>query len=333
MRVDESAPYLVLGTCNGAQYIRAQIDSICAQTMKDWTLLIRDDGSTDATLDVVRSLALADARLSVVEHESHNLGCVENFSRLAKVALERGARYVMFADQDDVWFPGKIGQTLERMRAAERRHGSDTPILVHTDLEIIDRDGTRVHSSFMRFQRVRHEPGGALRTLLVQNFVTGCTMMVNRPLLELALPVPREALMHDWWFALCAAARGSIGFVPEATMAYRRHGANTVTVRGFWRTMNPLRTNWRHVWNEGAANHARAVLQAEALLARLNDKQCGTEKVESLIRAFVRLHGRHRTGIGRVVHGLGLGLKGQTLPRTVALYLRLLARTEPTEFI
>ena len=150
--------YVLLGVYNGAEYIRAQVDSIRAQTVSNWTLLVRDDGSNDGTRDVLESLTAADARLEIVRDEDNNLGCVPNFSRLATVAFERGARYVMFADQDDVWFPRKIEQTLDCMLEAERRHGSRSPILVHTDLEVIDRRGSRVHASFMRFQKIRHEP-------------------------------------------------------------------------------------------------------------------------------------------------------------------------------
>jgi len=324
---DQQHTYILLGTYNGARYLQAQIESIGAQTVDNWTLLIRDDGSSDATRKLLTSLADADPRLEVMPDEGKNLGCVRNYSHLATVAFERGARYVMFADQDDVWFPAKIEQTLECMQTAERRHRSDTPTLVHTDLEVIDQHGLQVHPSFMHFQRIRHEPRWALRTLLVQNFVTGCTAMVNRPLLAVALPVPDDALMHDWWFALCAAACGAIDFVPRGTMAYRRHGENTVTARGFWRTMNPLRTDWRQVWSVGIHDHARAVLQAETLLARLCERGSGSGSAKRLVEAYVGLHGKHQTGPSRLARALALGLRSQTLTRTAVFYLRLLRWT------
>src|SRR5688572_7067998 len=260
---------ILLATFNGAPFVREQIESIRSQSVGDWTLVIRDDGSTDGTPEILRELAESDARIVLVSDANGRLGAAGNFSRLATRALTGPAGPVLFADQDDVWFSTKIERTLAVLRSAEAARPAKSPILVHSDLTVIDGRGRHLHDSFMRFQRIRHEGAQPLRTLLVQNFVTGCTVMVNRPLLEMAIPVPAAAMMHDWWLALCAAACGSIEFIKEPTMAYRRHETNAMTARGFWRTMNPGRTNWRALWREGLRNHVRAVAQAHALLARL----------------------------------------------------------------
>ena len=201
--------FIALATYNGARYLPQQIDSIRAQTLDHWTLLLRDDGSTDGTADILLAQATADPRTTILPDSGQRLGCVPNFSRLASAAFERGAPYLMLADQDDIWFPTKIERTLACMTGLEQRLGKAHPILVHSDLEVADRRGRRVAPSFMRFQAIRHETDEPLRMLLVQNFVTGCTVMANRALLSLALPIPPEALMHDWWFGLCAAACGS----------------------------------------------------------------------------------------------------------------------------
>jgi hypothetical protein len=177
----------------------------------------------------------------------------------------------------------------------------------------------------MEFQHIYDAGADAAATLLVQNYVTGCAMAVNRPLLEVALPIPDAAMMHDWWLALCAASWGSIEFVPGATVSYRRHGANTVTVRGFWQTLNPLRTDWRGVWRTGQMNHARAVRQAQALVERLAQRALPGPSAKQVARldAFLRLHEPRRTPVSRVVGAVRLGLRSQALPRTLALYLRL----------
>jgi rhamnosyltransferase len=317
------AVHVVLATFNGGGFLREQIESIRSQHATNWTLLVRDDGSTDDTVSILRRLADADPRILILHDDTGRLGPVGGFARLAAEAVARGARYVMFADQDDVWRPDKIETSLRAMRQAESERGATAPLLVHSDLQVIDRDGRLLHPSFMRFQRIRHEPRHALRTLLVQNFVTGCATMVNLPLLDLALPVPDGVLMHDWWFALCAAAAGAIVFVPEATIAYRRHGANAVTARGFWRTMNPFVTGWRAVWQAGRRHHAGALRQAEALLARLQERHRGEADTMALVGAFVALHAS-RSGLQRVRGAMALGLRSQTAPRTAALYGRLL---------
>lgn len=317
--------YIVLATYNGGRHLRQQLESIRAQRMRDWTLLVRDDGSADDTRAVLDEASATDSRLEIVRDGDGNLGVRANFSRLATIALQRGATHVAFADQDDVWPEDRVGTSVEVLRATEDRVGVAMPVLVHSDLELIGGDGRRLHPSFMRFQHIHHEPGHPLRTLLVQNFVTGCAMTVNRSLLEIALPVPEAALMHDWWFALCAAAAGVLVFLPEPLVAYRRHGENAVAVRGFWRTVNPVLTSWTDLWASGVRNHRRLVQQAAALEARLSDRHAGTSAAVTLTRTFVDLHAPTRAGAGRLIAAVRLGLRSQSLPRTAALYLRLLS--------
>jgi glycosyltransferase involved in cell wall biosynthesis len=230
---DSARIYVLLGTYNGKRFLREQVESIRTQTYGEWILLVRDDGSRDGTAELVKELPALDARIEIVEDRQRNLGCVANFSLLATTAYERGAQYVMFADQDDIWHPNKIERTLAVMRLLEERKGPRLPALVHSDLELIDQNGRPIVSSFMHFQRIKHEPSNGIRTLLVQNFVTGCTVMVNRALLEIGLPFPTNAMMHDWWLAQCAAVCGELAFLPSSTIGYRRHGANAVEVRGF----------------------------------------------------------------------------------------------------
>jgi hypothetical protein len=316
---------IVLGTYNGAPYLQAQIESILRQTVRGWTLLVRDDGSSDSTPDLLRQIGQSDQRIEILSADHRHLGPVGNFSCLAQAALERGARYVMFADQDDLWFPEKVGHTLACLHTAEQQHGSARPLLVHTDLEVIDREGGRIHPSFMRFQGLRHEDRDPLRTLLVQNFVTGCTVVVNRALLSIALPFPGEAPMHDWWCALCAAACGRCEFLPRVTMGYRRHEANTVTARGYWRTMDPRVTSWREVYRTGLTNHAGAVSQAMALQERLEARGevGGSPPMLATIRSYVDLHRSGRSAVDRLRRAIAMNLRSQTLARTAALYLRL----------
>jgi rhamnosyltransferase len=319
--------YIVLATYNGAPYLAEQIESIRSQTITAWTLLVRDDGSSDATNAILADYAARDSRIEVIRDNPRKLGAAGNFSHLATVAFTRGGSVVFFADQDDVWFPDKIARTLEGMRRVEARLGPDRPILVHSDLRLIDGEGRLLHRSFMAFQRI-HDPGAKpLTTLLVQNFVTGCAMAINRPLLRFGLPVPGDALMHDWWLALCAASCGTIQFLPGPTASYRRHGTNTVSVRGFWRTLNPLRTDWVGVWRTGTQHHAGAVRQAKALAERLtqeNDTSQATAVARRELAAFVRLHDLDRSALSRVAGAVRLGLRSQALPRTLVLYLRLL---------
>jgi hypothetical protein len=113
------------------------------------------------------------------------------------------------------------------------QNGKKPPILVHLDLDVISEQLERIHPSFMGYQGLTHESRDPLRVLLTQNFVTGCATAINRPLLELATPLPVDVIMHDWWLALCAAACGRIEYLPHALFQYRQHDANQIEAEGF----------------------------------------------------------------------------------------------------
>ena len=113
------------------------------------------------------------------------------------------------------------------MRAMERQFGADMPILVHSDLRVVDQDGREIAPSMAAYQKLDLTRTSFCQ-LLSQNVVTGCTVMVNRALLDLAAPWPDQAVMHDWYLALAAACFGQIGLVEEATLDYRQHGRNQV---------------------------------------------------------------------------------------------------------
>ncbi len=315
---------IVMATYNGSAYLASQLRSIQAQSVREWTLLVRDDGSVDHTPAILAQFASHDSRIEMVTDDEMRVGPAESFARLAALACARGADRVVFADQDDVWHPNKVERHLQAMAHAEGEAPDGTPILVHSDLEVVDGEGRVVQPSFMRYQRLRHRENAPLSTLLVQNFVTGCTMTVNAPLLDFALPMPKEIIMHDWWLALCAAAAGRLVFDPMASVSYRRHASNTVAVRGFWNTMNPARTSWRQVWRTGVLNHRRALLQAKALLQRTVVQSGSLTDARRVTKAFVELHAPEVPPTLRVLRAAGLRLSTGSLPRTVVLYLRLM---------
>ncbi len=225
---------ILLATFNGERFLAAQLDSIIGQTYDDWRILVRDDGSADATRDILQSYAAAHPeRIFIVEDDDRGLGARGNFARLMQCS---DARYVMFCDQDDVWLPNKIARLLDAIRELEREHGGDIPLLVHSDLEVVGADCEELHPSFFAYQGIEPSYGRCVNRLLVQNVVTGCASLFNRNLLERALPIPADAAVHDWWLALVAASFGRIAPVREATVLYRQHGDNAIGARPlrFW---------------------------------------------------------------------------------------------------
>lgn len=216
-----------MATYNGAKYLPVQLDSIVQQTFSDWTLLISDDGSSDGTQDILNDYASRyPEKIILLKKDKATGSAKKNFLFLTAQAKEYP--YVMYCDQDDRWDPEKISLTLQKMKETEAGH-SETPCLVHTDLEVVDGELQQLHKSFMKYSGL-DATRCRLNQLLIQNNVTGCTMMINHALWNLAARTvdADQVLMHDWWFALIAAACGKIGFVPHATIQYRQHGDNSV---------------------------------------------------------------------------------------------------------
>lgn len=216
---------ILLTVYNGAEFLPEQLRSLRAQTHRDWRLWVRDDGSTDASAELVLAAAAEDARIRPVHAGGGRMGALGGFSWLLEHAGDGAARYTMFCDQDDVWLPRKIEVTLAAMLRAEAEHGAAVPLLVHTDLQVVDRRLEVIDPSFWHYQGIDPQLNGPKR-ILVQNTVTGCAAMINRALHELATPVPPDAAMHDWWLALVASSFGRLVPVREATILYRQHGRN-----------------------------------------------------------------------------------------------------------
>ncbi len=217
---------ILLSTYNGERYIEAQINSLLRQTFTDWRLYLRDDGSSDKTMSFLLNYALQlGNRCHIIEHPKINLGACQSFMVLLEYS---DSDYVMFCDQDDIWLPNKISVTVDKMRFLENKYGENTPILVHTDAKVVDSNLKEINPSLWNYQKSNPVKGSKLKRLLLQNTVTGCTMMVNRSLRTLALPIPHEAIMHDWWLALVAATFGRIELISEPTVLYRQHDKNYV---------------------------------------------------------------------------------------------------------
>ena len=247
---------VVLPTFNGAAYLAEQVASIHQQTLRPQRLLVRDDGSSDGTQALLAELQQNYGAWLHLLPSENNLGCSANVNRLLE-ATE--APYVALADQDDVWLPHKLEASLALLQQMERRHGIEQPLLVHSDLTLIDVDGHALGCTYLQRQRLdplRASP----EHLLFTNVVTGCTVLLNRALLNQALPIPSEALMHDWWLALVASHQGQITFLSDPTVLYRQHGANVLGAQGlglsYW-----LQRAKRLLADPSAGGHTRAAIR------------------------------------------------------------------------
>jgi len=233
---------ILLSTYNGERFLELQMQSILDGNDRDCSLLVRDDGSSDSTAEILSRFAKNyPDRIKLLGDGGH-LGLCGGFSRLMAAST---AEHIMFCDQDDFWLPDKIEKNRRRMTRLEEEKGRNTPLLVHSDLVVADKDLSRVHGSFWSYQGILPENAGRFNRQLVMNAVTGCTMMINRPLLELATPVPGEALVHDWWIAQVASAFGSVAAIREPLVIYRQHGDNRIGAKGY-SSLGFIKRMWRY---------------------------------------------------------------------------------------
>jgi glycosyltransferase involved in cell wall biosynthesis len=209
---------ILLATYQGADYIKEQIESLLSQTYTPIRILARDDGSTDRTLEILKTYS---NHLTIIPN-GNNGGIRNNFSELLQHST---ADYVFFSDQDDIWLPNKVADTIKELKWMERKFGRSTPLLVHTDLKVVKKDLSTISPSFWHYANLKPKQT-SLNRLLVQNNITGCTMGMNRALIKLTESIPSGAIMHDWWVGLVASCFGHIGHLKDPTMLYRQHTTN-----------------------------------------------------------------------------------------------------------
>ena len=231
---------------NGAAYLPAMLNSLRAQDDADFRILMQDDGSADDTPRLL-SAAAADSRFVPAADSGRHFGAVGNFLSLLR---QSDADYTALADQDDVWETNRLSACRAALADAEARYGTDTPLLVHSDCRLIDGQDQELHASFFAHQG--WDPSAVtLPRLLVQNNVTGCTLMMNAALRRLvtAHGTPEAMFMHDWFIALTAAAFGHIIFVDQPLVRYRQHGRNVMGASQ--QTQLTRATKALAAWNKG----------------------------------------------------------------------------------
>ena len=217
---------VLLTAYNGSAHLPALLDSLESQTDPDFEVLLQDDGSEDGTGSLLADQCAKDPRFSFGNEQGRHLGAAGNFLSLIR---QTDADHVLLCDQDDFWEESKIAVLKQTMREMEAEYGADTPLLVHSDCSLISEEGDLIGDSFFRHQG--WDPKAVtLPPLLVQNNVTGCTIIMNAPLRRLIASHARakDLFMHDWFIALTAASFGKIRFVGQPLTRYRQHGDNAI---------------------------------------------------------------------------------------------------------
>jgi len=228
---------VLLAAYEGESYVGQQLDSILEQTVPGIRICVSDDGSKDGTRQILETYRQKYPDRIVLNHHRREGAFQDRKGRVPPAAMnffwllsQAEGDYILLSDQDDVWKRQKTEVLLKRMKELEGRLGRSAPILVHSDMEVVDQDLKQISPSLFAYQH--SNPNRiSLAEILVENPVTGGAVMMNKAMARWFRDVPEACFMHDWWIALTAACFGVISYVPESLYLYRQHGFNTLGAR------------------------------------------------------------------------------------------------------
>lgn len=225
---------VLMSTYNGHKFIEEQLNSIFRQKNTDINLVIRDDGSTDQTISIIKEYKLTFGyKIELIEGE--NIGWRKSFFELLNYAQihYKEHEYFAFADQDDIWLPDKLYRAVSMLKSI-----NNIPALYCSNL-FYYKDG-------INYGRIRkHKPIPSFENCLVRNYATGCTIVFNKPLLSLVTEkTPSMSVAHDYWLYQAAVLCGEVIIDDEAYILYRQHENNQIGNKSDWQDI------WKRRWND-----------------------------------------------------------------------------------
>ena len=229
---------VLLSSYNGTRYIKEQIDSILAQENVDVTIFVRDDGSKDGTVDLLRTYD--ENKVKVFPEENQGVGV--SFMRLVYM-VPTDFDYYCFSDQDDIWLPEKLSKAVEKLSAEQ------VPALYASNQLLVDAEGKQYD--------IRHHktPATAYEKIMAANQLSGCTFVWNRELHDILVKPehrPDESFfkvrIHDIWVILIASIAGKVIYDPEGYIKYRIHGNNEVGTSERKKNLDKLKSDYRNMF-------------------------------------------------------------------------------------
>ena len=270
---------ILLSTYNGEDYLAEQLDSLLKQTYSNFIIIIRDDASNDSTEQIINHYVERNQekihKLSGINSNvgpSSSFGLLIKYAIKEKIALGVSRLYMMLCDQDDIWIEEKLKIQMLEMLNAERKT-PDAPIIVHSDLKVVDQSKRVIAKSFVEYQGLEVERN-KFTNVVISNLVTGCTTLFNEELAQIALPIPDNAIMHDWWLALTASAFGRVIFIDMPLVEYRQHQNNTIGAQEFTKTQISSHT-WFSFLTLSVSSHLVDVAEQASEFQRRFGKMLG----------------------------------------------------------
>ncbi|MFC3199217.1 glycosyltransferase [Parapedobacter deserti] len=199
-----------MATYNGSEYLSEQLDSLLKQSYRSWRLLVHDDGSSDDTVRIVQNYQRMDRRVQLLSDGVRGLGAAGNYMHLLKYT---NAPLCMFCDQDDVWFDDKVSRLVA---AISNEQG---PAAAYANAFFYE-------SGRLTRKTIDIHPSSLKNMLFMNSGIQGCSLIVNRQLIELVRPFDGTVAMHDHLLTLASVAFGKLIYLDEVLMLYRQHEKN-----------------------------------------------------------------------------------------------------------
>ncbi len=237
MITNHSQVAILLSTYNGERFLPELLDSLLRQTFKDFSVFVRDDGSTDSSRSIIDEYKKRDDRIVYINDDLH-LGPAQTFLHLLN---EIDSSYYMFCDQDDVWLENKIEISVKKIKEIEKETPG-VPVYVYTDLVVTDGNLNIISQSMWEYSHLNVNLPTTFNYICVYNNIAGCTSILNNCTKNVVCQTPVSLpnnIYHDWWVAICVSKnRGKIVPLKKSTILFRRHGNNETVVSSESRSLS-----------------------------------------------------------------------------------------------
>lgn len=215
---------IAMTTFNGEKYLREQIDSILAQTIQDFELIVCDDCSTDGTWAILEDYAKRDSRMKIFQNEK-NIGFKENFEKA--MSLCKGD-YIALSDQDDIWMPDHLEVLIDVIGDS---------VMACGNCDMVGADGQSLHMTLKQMEALRTVSDNPKKRFLsivfLRNAFQGASMLLSKSFLDKVLPIPEGVGFHDTWISALACVNGGFNYTDRIVNKYRKHGGNITAANNY----------------------------------------------------------------------------------------------------